>query len=49
VQIEQLMAHAQTWFAPLLRDGLVIDAVSWFAEDTPGADFRWLQRFGFAP
>ena len=26
-----------------------IDAVSWFTEDTPGADFRWVQRFGFAP
>ena len=48
-RVAQLMDHAQSWFAPLLRDGIGIDAVSWFAEDTPGADFRWVQRFGFAP
>ena len=47
--VEQLMHHARSWFAPLLIDGLLIDAVSWFAEDTPGADFRWVQRFGLAP
>jgi len=48
-RIAQLEDHAQSWFAPLLRDGMLIDGVSWFAEDTPGADFRWVQRFGFAP
>jgi len=48
-RVAQLMRHAQDWFAPLLADGLQIDAVSWFAEDTSGADFRWVQRFGFAP
>lgn len=48
-RIAQLMDHAQHWFAPLLTQGLQIDAVSWFSEDAPGADFRWVQRFGFAP
>ena len=48
-RVAQLMAYAQSWFAPLLRDGILVDAVSWFAEDAPGADFRWVQRFGFAP
>ena len=47
--VAQLEDHARSWFAPLLREGMLIDAVSWFAEDTPGADFRWVQRFGFAP
>jgi len=32
-----------------LSEGLQIDAVSWFAEDAPGADFQWVERFGFAP
>ena len=49
VQTEQLAGHARNWFAPLLSEGLQIDAVSWFAEDAPGADFRWVERFGFAP
>ncbi len=48
-QTAQLVQHATHWFAPLLSDGLQIDAVSWFAEDAPGADFRWVERFGFAP
>lgn len=48
-RVAQLMRHAQDWFAPLLADGLQIDAVTWFAEDMPGADFRWVKRFGFAP
>ena len=48
-RVMELMEHAQSWFAPVLRDGLLIDAVSWFVEDAPGADFRWVQRFGFAP
>jgi len=48
-QTAQLAAHATRWFAPLLLDGLQVDAVSWFAEDTPGADFRWVDRFGFTP
>ena len=45
----QLVQHATHWFAPLLADGLPIDAVSWFAEDAPGADFRFVERSGFAP
>ena len=48
-QTAQLVQHATNWFAPLLSEGLQIDAVSWFAEDAPGADFRWVERFGFAP
>jgi hypothetical protein len=48
-QTAQLLEHATTLFAPLLSDGLPIDAVSWFAEDAQGADFRWVDRFGFAP
>ena len=48
-RVAQLMAHAQSWFAPLLRHGILVDAVYWFAEDAPGADFRWVQRFGFVP
>ena len=48
-QTAQLVQHATHWFAPLLSDGLQIDAVSWFAEDAPGTDFRWVERFGFAP
>jgi len=46
-RVAQLIEHAHSWFAPLLTQGLLIDAVSWFAEDAPGADFRWVQRFGF--
>ena len=45
----QLVQHAAHWFAPVLSEGLQMDAVSWFAEDAPGADFQWVQRFGFAP
>ena len=48
-QSAQLVQHAAHWFAPLLSEGLEIDAVSWFSEDAPGADFQWLERFGFAP
>ncbi len=48
-QIAQLVQHATRWFAPLLSDGLQIDALSWFAEDAPGADFRYVERFGMAP
>ena len=48
-QVTQLVQHATNWFAPLLSDGQQIDAVSWFAEDAPGADFRWVERFGFTP
>ena len=44
-----LAAHARQWFAPVLARGVLIDAVSWFVEDTPGADFRWQERFAFAP
>ena len=47
-QCAQLVQHATHWFAPLLSEGLQIDAVSWFSEDAPGADFQWVERFGFA-
>jgi hypothetical protein len=47
-QKQQLKAHANAWFEPLLTQGLTFDGVSWFAEDLPGADFRWVERFGFA-
>jgi hypothetical protein len=47
-QIAQVLQHAKDWFAPVLADGLQIDALSWFAEETPGADFQWVRRFEFA-
>jgi len=46
-KVAQLTEHAQRWFSPLLADGLQVDAVSWFVEDTPGADFQWVHRFEF--
>ena len=46
-KVAQLTEHAERWFSPLLADGLQVDAVSWFAEDTPGADFQWVHRFEF--
>ena len=47
-QKQQLQQHANAWFEPLLTQGLTFDGVSWFVEDLPGADFRWVERFGFA-
>lgn len=47
-QKQQLQQHAHAWFEPLLTQGLTLDGVSWFVEDLPGADFRWVERFGFA-
>ena len=44
-----LAAHARQWFSPLLSQGLHIDALSWFVEEAPGGDFRWQERFAFAP
>ena len=46
-QKQQLQQHANAWFEPLLTQGLALDGVSWFVEDLPGADFRWVERFGF--
>ena len=48
-QREQLAGHARNWFAPLLEQGLCVDAVSWFCEAQAGADFHFVERFGFAP
>jgi len=48
VQTEQLAGHARSWFAPLLEQGLWVDAVSWFCEAQAGADFHFVERFGFA-
>ena len=48
VQTEQLAGHARNWFAPLLAQGLCVDAVSWFCEAHAGGDFHFVERFGFA-
>jgi hypothetical protein len=40
-----LKAAAQEWFAPLLENGLDIDAVTWFSQDQKNGDFRWVERF----
>lgn len=48
-QRSALGAHARNWFAPLRAQGLHIDALSWFVEEAPGGDFRWQERFAFAP
>jgi len=40
-----LKAAAQEWFAPLLSDGLEIDAVSWFSQDQKNGNFQWVERF----
>jgi hypothetical protein len=48
VQTEQLAGHACNWFAPLLAQGLWVDAVSWFCEAQAGADFHFVERFEFA-
>jgi hypothetical protein len=42
---QNLKAAAQEWFAPLLKDGLEIDAVAWFSQDQRNGDFRWVERF----
>ncbi len=47
-QSQHLRQHARAWFEPLLSQGLRVDGLSWFVEDQPGADFRWVERFGFA-
>jgi len=40
-----LKAAAQEWFAPILKNGLSIDAVTWFSQDQPNSNFQWLERF----
>ena len=42
---DALFAAAQRWFAPLLENGVPMDAVTWFAQDVQGGDFRWVERF----
>jgi len=42
---EALKAAAQEWFAPLLQQGMDIDAVTWFAQDQKNGDFRWVEHF----
>lgn len=44
-----LFTAAQDWFAPLLDHGVAIDAVTWFAQDIQGGDFRWVERFDLRP
>ena len=44
---EDLITAAQSWFAPLLENGLFIDSVSWFTQDQKNGDFRWVERFEF--
>jgi 2'-5' RNA ligase len=38
---------AQSWFAPLLENGVVIDSVTWFTQDQKNGNFRWVERFEF--
>jgi len=40
-----LKTAAQEWFAPLLQHGIAIDAVTWFSQDHPKGNFRWVDRF----
>lgn len=40
-----LKTAAQEWFAPLLENGLDIDAVTWFSQDQQNGNFRWVERF----
>jgi len=42
---QNLKVAAQEWFAPLLKEGLEIDAVTWFSQDQKNGDFRWVERF----
>jgi len=44
---ENLKNAAHSWFAPLIEDGLEIDAVTWFTQDQKNKDFRWVERFEF--
>jgi hypothetical protein len=44
---ENLKTAAQSWFAPLLENGLIIDSVTWFTQDQKNGDFRWVERFEF--
>jgi len=48
-QRSEIVAHARQWFAPLRSQGLAVDAVSWFVEPSAGANFRFVERFAFAP
>ena len=40
---------AQQWFAPLIENGMAVDALTWFAQDAQGGDFRWVERFELRP
>jgi hypothetical protein len=44
---EDFKTAAQSWYAPLLENGLFIDSVSWFTQDQKNSDFRWVERFEF--
>jgi hypothetical protein len=44
-----LTAAALEWFTPVLKNGLVIDGVTWFSQDQKNGDFRWVERFEFGP
>jgi hypothetical protein len=44
-----LKAAAQEWFAPLLKNGLEIDAVTWFSQEQQNGNFRWVERFELGP
>jgi hypothetical protein len=44
---EDLKTAAQSWFAPLLENGLFVDSVSWFTQDQKNGNFRWVERFEF--
>jgi hypothetical protein len=46
--LADLAVHATRHFAAALAEPLPCDGVALFVEDAPGADFRLLQRFGFA-
>ena len=35
--------------APLLDPGVAVDAITWFAKDVQGGDFRWVERFDLRP
>ena len=44
-----LKAAAIEWFAPILENGMNIDAVTWFSQDQKHGDFRWVERFELGP
>jgi hypothetical protein len=48
-QKADLTAAALEWFAPVLENGLDIDAVTWFSQDQKNGNFRWVERFELGP